>query len=278
LIIYSCRAEDLHLLQASPALDHGLDLDPEELKDALLEQAHQQRREALAATLRGGSGRMPAQRQFRVVLRPLRLSPARPATSAPQQQTVGYAIDAQTRPPPPPQQGAAAYEVSQLAQLRTQGAPRFSPMEGVPERGPLRSASLMDRPSAWGNPSEGGALTPLEGVPERMGDGRVFPGATQLGSNRYGGIATREGGVGDSPVEGLIHQRAAGQRGQQALGDGPPPPLPPPAPAAAATGSFAFAGGADDDGDNGGDDYMDGGGGYDDDDYGGHGCASGCGV
>jgi hypothetical protein len=94
-------------------------LDPEELKDALIQQAQAERRRVLRATLRQGTGRRPPKCSFQVVVRPFEPTP---------------------QPPPPQAAPGAIIPESQMAQFHSNqdntagtGADGLSPMEGVPE-------------------------------------------------------------------------------------------------------------------------------------------------
>lgn len=132
-----CRDEDLAGEEA--AATEAANLDPEELKDALLQQAQAQRRAVVEATFRPGTGRQPPKQQFRIKLRPLQLSP---------------------KPAP-----------TQLwSQIPTPGSTKqFSPMEGVPE---LRMAA-DELPQ---NYTEGGSGSPVKGlVHQSVAMGSVQP-------------------------------------------------------------------------------------------------------
>lgn len=166
-------------------------LDPEELKDALLQQAIAQRRALVASSLRKGTGRDVKRATFKIVV----------TLPEPRPEPIPLNLEAHT------------LTSSQLATAKSPSAPGLrhypSPIEGVPERIMAAAPQVVPRPFT-GGPS------PMEGVPEW----HSLPYGTHVGSNQQWAPAN------DSPVEGLVHQRAAPGGG---------PSLQP------ASGPFAFA-------------------------------------
>lgn len=153
--------------------DHTLD--PQEVKEAILGQALQQRRNLLSKSLRQGSGRMPQIPRFGIVI------PVHVPTPEPVVQLVK------------PQE----LNATQLATAKTPGASTFfSPMEGIPERISSRHArrrshaapSLLPQTAS---PALG--FTPMEGVPElRQAVHAPRDMAAAVGSNLFAGRSPQE--------------------------------------------------------------------------------------
>ena len=175
--------------QGASPLPQGIDnLDPEELKDALLQQAIAQRRALVSASLRPGTGREVKRATFSITIR----APVSPRPLSFED------ID-----------GPAT--TSQLAQLNNNNSGNGngsrtpagllahypSPVEGVPERVLLSSGGRNGRVVLQPSPL-------YNNQPSRFGS-----------NNPYGGRKE------DSPIEGLVHDRngAPGAGGRVVDGD-----------------------------------------------------------
>jgi hypothetical protein len=133
---------------ATPAALREAQLDPEELKDALLQQAMAQRRALVSKSLRRGTGRDVKRPKYNlkvVEIPKMRQPELVPMTSS--------------------QQGGVA------SPFRFGPAKELSPMEGVPERlGDVKDVRLSIQPPMWNMSEdlrrESIPMSPMEGIPE----------------------------------------------------------------------------------------------------------------
>lgn len=132
-------------------------LDPEELKDALIQQAQAERRRVLQATLRQGTGRRPPKCSFQVVVRPLEPTP-QPPHAAP-----GAII---------PESQMAHFHSNQDNTAGTD-ADGLSPMEGVPELRLAVNSSWTPSAAAAGvyHHQQRSSSSPIKGVLSRAAAG-----------------------------------------------------------------------------------------------------------
>jgi hypothetical protein len=200
-------------------------LDPEALKDALLEQARAQRRALMEATLRAGTGRMPRRREFAVTLPPMQPEEepeAEPAEEEEQAQFVGEAeqdeeqllqmeegdgevMEAQQQWEA--EQGVLA-EAREQAQLQpaaaTPGTALWLQQQRQQEGQAPLSQQQQQQDSQRGQaktPGTSGQYTPMEGVPERIllaTRGKQLP----LTVSRLG-LAAASTPAGFTPLEGV---------------------------------------------------------------------------
>jgi len=216
-------------------------LDPEELKDALLQQAIAQRRALLASSLRPGTGRVVKRAQYKIVIKP-------------QVQPVVLAFDDHATEPKRGNNDSRNEKDGEISAV-----PQYpSPIEGVPER-------------------LGGALAPGIQNVARQGRSPSLPGLQRGSITPVGGLAEMRqqyvpAVVGaqqqTSPVEGLVAKGGPYQSNAD-FGMQTGPSIDGSAEKPAVLPSNPHQAGADyDDDDNYG--FMDGGdwGGYDDDDDG----------
>ena len=145
---FCIRIRKQETINPTPAALREAQLDPEELKDALLQQAMAQRRALVSKSLRRGTGRDVKRPKYNlkvVEIPKMRQPKLVPMTSS--------------------QQGGAA------SPFRFGPAKELSPMEGVPERlGDERNDRLSVQPPMW-NVSEhlrreSIPMSPMEGIPE----------------------------------------------------------------------------------------------------------------
>ena len=177
----------------TPAALQDSQLDAEELKDALLQQAMAQRRALVSSSLRSGSGRNIKKPKFHIGVRydVLVGHKAVPSDGGAQARSgVGAGVMSMTS--------------TQQATIQTpftfQQPKPLSPMEGVPERiggDAMHPPKIVAQAPVWNQVHEG-KFSPMEGIPEChviVADRKVPPKAqSRLGR--------------DSPIEGVVQQSA----------------------------------------------------------------------
>eukprot|EP00887_Chlorella_sp_A99_P007662 scaffold20.g7662.t1 len=203
--------------------DDAVQLDPDELMEALLAQARQQRQVMLAQVLRLGT-RQHVRRPFSIMLDPVvepEPEPEPEPETVEQEEPEGDAAAAAATPGLHLLSAGRLLQAasSRLGQLRTPGSllqGRYTPIEGVPER--LLLTARPRQPSAAATASRSrltaatpAGFTPMEGVPERLVSAQLLSGLRRCmgpGSSRMQSNGLAEHGGVDSPVEGLVQEGA----------------------------------------------------------------------
>ena len=219
-------------------------LDPQELKHALLQQARQQRRAVLQTVLRPGGTRPHVHRPFKLVLDPVVLPEPEPQPEAQPKPQPELPLASTT--PGAAFSSGVLQERQQLAQTQLACAKtpaslllgRYTPMEGVPERllltvRPTRPPATVSR-SLRQQSSTPFGFTPVEGIPERLVAVRLLTGQCQQQAQGGSHVVSNERSEGhqqqapllppqqdgvESPVEGLV------QEGARRSSDAAPAPL-----------------------------------------------------
>ena len=144
---------------------HAVNLDPEELKDALLQQAIAQRRALVAACLKPGTGRAVKRAKYNIVIRPVHPEPVvlEAVASRLPQLSKTPASDGPLAQYPSPVEGIperlSGRMVSNVVLRQGAGSSRFSPVEGLGELRPTFAAHVQHDLSG-GNRSN----SPIEGI------------------------------------------------------------------------------------------------------------------
>ncbi|EFN54867.1 hypothetical protein CHLNCDRAFT_134945 [Chlorella variabilis] len=186
-------------VEPEPEPQEQVEVDPEALKDALLEQAKAQRRALMEAALRPGTGRFPRSREFAITLLPLQLEEQEEelleeagADQLLQQdmewQAAGEAGDEQLLEYGEHEEQAWEVEEGVLAEQQaraavqpaaadapastaaTPGAALLRQQDGQPQSGGLQQERPDSQRGQAKTPATSlfGRYTPMEGVPERL--------------------------------------------------------------------------------------------------------------